>query len=211
MSVLTLLPLLLASAAVPQPGAQPDMAGWQQCRREPSPLIRLACYDALGSGPDTESGAGAMSAAWQAIRDQEQSRTPESPPFLLQSDPARGSEILTRPALRGATLSIGCVDSITHIRLRLDAPWVGEGVQIELDGSPGNSAQSWFIRDRGLLLEYGRGLPAIEELKRWLGHRELQLRADNGTQARAANGVVLRVDLSGLKEALVPLRQQCRW
>jgi len=54
-------------------------------------------------------------------------------------------------------------------------------------------------------------LPAIEELKRWIGHRELQVRADNGTQARAANGVMLRVDLSGLKEALAPLRQQCRW
>lgn len=198
MSVLGLL-LLAAGSAAPQL----DMHGWQQCRREPSPLVRLACYDALGSGPDTESGAGAMSAAWQAIRDQEQSRTPDSPPFLLQSDEGRGSETLTRPALRGATLAIGCVDSITHIRLRLDAPWVGEQVQIALDGSPGNSAQGWFIRDKGMLLEYGRGLPAIEELKRWIGHRELQV--------KAANGVVLRVDLSGLKEALAPLRQQCRW
>ncbi|MGL6052164.1 MAG: type VI secretion system-associated protein TagO, partial [Aeromonas salmonicida] len=61
----------------------------------------------------------------------------------------------------------------------------------------------WFIRDQGLLLEYGRGLPAIEELKRWIGHRELQVKADNGA--------LLRVDLSGLKEALLPLRQQCRW
>lgn len=206
MSVLGLL-LLAAGSAAPQL----DMHGWQQCRREPSPLVRLACYDALGSGPDTESGTGAMSAAWQAIRDQEQSRTPDSPPFLLQSDEGRGSETLTRPALRGATLAIGCVDSITHIRLRLDTPWVGEQVQIALDGSPSNSAQGWFIRDKGMLLEYGRGLPAIEELKRWIGHRELQVRADNGTQARAANGVVLRVDLSGLKEALLPLRQQCRW
>lgn len=200
MSVLTLLPLLLASAAEPQF----DLAGWQQCRREASPLVRLACYDAIGSGgePATESGA-AKSPAWQAIWDQEQSRTPDSPPFLLQRDPSRGSEILTRPALRGATLSIGCVDSITHIRLRLDSPWAGENVQVTLDGQPSSGAQSWFIRDQGLLLEYGRGLPAIEELKRWLGHRELQVRADNGA--------LLRVDLSGLKTALAPLRQQCRW
>ncbi|MGY3942917.1 type VI secretion system-associated protein VasI [Aeromonas tecta] len=209
MGAFSLLPLLLATAS----GApQLDMTGWQQCRREPSPLIRLACYDALGSNASLAPVAGvAKSAAWQAIWDQEQSRTPDSPPFLLQTDASRGSEILTRPALRGATLSIGCVDSITHIRLRLDSPWIGEGVQLELDGEPSRSAQSWFIRDRGLLLEYGRGLPAIEELKRWLGHRELQVRADNGTQAQTANGVLLRVDLSGLKEALAPLRQQCRW
>ncbi|MGN4933462.1 type VI secretion system-associated protein VasI [Aeromonas rivipollensis] len=199
MSVLGLL-LLAAGSAAPQL----DMHGWQQCRREPSPLVRLACYDALGNGAVSAAEGGApKSAAWQAIRDQEQGRTPDSPPFLLQSDEGRGSETLTRPALRGATLAIGCVDSITHIRLRLDAPWVGEQVQIALDGSPGNSAQGWFIRDKGMLLEYGRGLPAIEELKRWIGHRELQVRADNG--------VVLRVDLSGLKEALLPLRQQCRW
>lgn len=201
MGALSLLPLLLATGSAAPPL---DMAAWQQCRREPSPLVRLACYDALGGNAAQAPDSGqAKSAAWQAILDQELSRTPESPPFLLQSDPGRGSETLTRPALRGATLSIGCVDSITHIRLRLDSPWVGESVQLELDGEPSSSAQSWFIRDRGLMLEYGRGLPAIEELKRWLGHRELQVRADNGA--------LLRVDLSGLKAALVPLRQQCRW
>ncbi len=76
-------------------------------------------------------------------------------------------------------------------------------MQIALDGEPSRQSQSWFVRDQGLLLEYGRGLPAIEELKRWLGARELQVEADNGA--------ILRVDLSGLKEALQPVRQQCRW
>ncbi|HDX8597102.1 type VI secretion system-associated protein VasI [Aeromonas dhakensis] len=201
MSVIALLPLLLATSAAEAPL---DMARWQACRQEPSPLVRLACYDAIGNGAvSATEGDSPKSAAWQAIWAQEQARTPESAPFLLQSDEARGSETLTRPALRGATLSIGCVDSITHIRLRLDQPWSGEKVQAALDGQPSAGSQSWFIRDQGLLLEYGRGLPAIEELKRWLGHRELQVRADNGA--------LLRVDLSGLKEALAPLRQQCRW
>ncbi|WP_279461026.1 type VI secretion system-associated protein VasI [Aeromonas dhakensis] len=201
MSVIALLPLLLATSAAE---ISLDMARWQACRQEPSPLVRLACYDAIGNGAaSTTEGDSPKSAAWQAIWAQEQARTPESAPFLLQSDEARGSETLTRPALRGATLSIGCVDSITHIRLRLDQPWSGEKVQVALDGQPSAGSQSWFIRDQGLLLEYGRGLPAIEELKRWLGHRELQVRADNGA--------LLRVDLSGLKEALAPLRQQCRW
>lgn len=201
MSVIALLPLLLATSAAE---ISLDMARWQACRQEPSPLVRLACYDAIGNGAvSATEGDSPKSAAWQAIWAQEQARTPASAPFLLQSDETRGSETLTRPALRGATLSIGCVDSITHIRLRLDQPWSGEKVQVELDGQPSAGSQSWFIRDQGLLLEYGRGLPAIEELKRWLGHRELQVRADNGA--------LLRVDLSGLKEALAPLRQQCRW
>lgn len=201
MNIPGLLPLLLATSSAVAPL---DMVSWQACRREPSPLIRLACYDALGNGvTQTSEGGAPKSSAWQAIWAQEQARTPDSPPFLLQQDEGRGSATLTRPALREATLAIGCVDSITHIRLRLDSPWAGETVQVELDGQPSSSDQNWFIRDQGLLLEYGRGLPAIEELKRWIGHRELQVRADNGA--------LLRVDLSGLKEALLPVRQQCRW
>ena len=201
MSLLALVPLLLASSAA-QPS--PELAQLQACRREPSPLVRLACYDAIGKGAaGSEEGAVSRSPAWQAILTQEQGRQPDSPPFLPMQDEAGGSVTLTRPALRGATLAIGCVNSITHIRLRLDNPWVGERVQIALDGEPSRQSQSWFVRDQGLLLEYGRGLPAIEELKRWIGARELQVEADNGA--------ILRVDLSGLKEALQPVRQQCRW
>ena len=122
---------------------------------------------------------------------------------MRTQDADQGRVILTRPALHGATLAIGCVDSITHIRLRLDAPWSGEMVQIGLDGQSNTSPQNWFIRDQGLLLEYGSGLPAIEELKRWIGHRELLIRPDNDG--------LLRFDLSGLKQALVPVRQLCRW
>ena len=201
MSIIGLLPLLLATGNAVPPL---DMEAWQACRREPSPLIRLACYDALGNEA-TPSGSkeSTKSPAWLAIAEQEQARVPDSPPFLLRQDEESATAVLTRPALRGATLAIGCVNSITHIRLRLDAPWRGETVEVALDGQAAHSSQSWFIRDQGLLLEYGRGLPAIEELKRWIGHRELQV--------QAANGALLRVDLSGLKEALIPVRQQCRW
>ncbi|HAT1558068.1 TPA: type VI secretion system-associated protein TagO, partial [Aeromonas hydrophila] len=47
MSILGLLPLLLATSAAEVPL---DMARWQACRQEPSPLVRLACYDAIGNG-----------------------------------------------------------------------------------------------------------------------------------------------------------------
>ncbi|HHQ4518598.1 TPA: type VI secretion system-associated protein VasI [Aeromonas veronii] len=201
MIIMGLLPLLLATGNAVPPL---DMAGWQACRREPSPLIRLACYDALGNEA-TPSGSkeSTKSPSWLAIAEQELARVPDSSPFLLRQDEESGTAVLTRPALRGATLAIGCVNNITHIRLRLDAPWRGESVEVALDGQATRSSQSWFIRDQGWLLEYGRGLPAIEELKRWIGHRELQV--------QAANGALLRVDLGGLKEALIPVRQQCRW
>lgn len=84
MSILGLLPLLLATSAAEVPL---DMARWQACRQESSPLVRLACYDAIGNeAASAAEGAAPKSAAWQAIWAQEQARTPESAPFLLQSD-----------------------------------------------------------------------------------------------------------------------------
>lgn len=201
---MSLAPFFLLFSVVTLDGSPVDMTHLQTCRQEISPLVRLACYDALGNEV-TSSGdkVSAKSATWLAIQEQELARVPNSPPFLLRQDDGNGMAVLTRPVQGGATLAIGCVNSITHIRLRLDAPWTSETVEVALDGQAARSSESWFIRDQGWLLEYGRGLPAIEELKRWLGHRQLQV--------QVANGVMLQVDLSGLQEALVPLRQLCRW
>ncbi|MCS3455792.1 type VI secretion system-associated protein VasI [Aeromonas rivuli] len=198
---LSLIPLLLAvttqgDALAPQ---------LQQCRAEASPLVRLACYDAIGSGAVALAEPARQSELWQAIWRQEQGRTAQSEPFLLgqdaETDAEQASLLLTRPALRGATLAISCSNSITSLRLRLDEPWVGNRVETRLDDAlrQGN----WFVREQGMLLEYGRGLPAIDELKGWVGHRQLTL--------TAPKGVMLQFDLTGLGKALSPLRQQCRW
>ncbi|MHA7002576.1 type VI secretion system-associated protein VasI [Aeromonas schubertii] len=191
MSSLLLVPLLALQGSTVDWQAQ-----WQQCRNEPAPLVRLACYDTLGLRQEQSSDPG-RAEAWREIQQLESAREGQSAPFMLTE---RGETLtLTRPALRGATLSIACASSITRIRVRLDIPWQGE-VQGEVDGKPASA--SWFVRDGGYLLEFGRGLPAIDELKRWSAGRELILRGE---------GAQLRVDLTGLGAALAPLRQQCRW
>ena len=198
---LSLIPLLLAS--VTQGDALAPQL--QHCRAEPSPLVRLACYDAIGAETAPLVEPVQQSLLWQEIWRQEQGRTAQDDPFLLGREEGQAGEqtalLLTRPALRGATLAIACRDNITSLRLRLDEPWVGNRVETRLDGAlrQGN----WFVREQGLLLEYGRGLPAIEELKAWAGHRQLTLTAPRGR--------VLQFDLGGLGQALTPLRQQCRW
>lgn len=174
-----------------------------ECRLHKDATARLGCYDALVVPRDTvhHLKADERSAAWHDIALLEQARTPESPLFMLNRHESNDTLTLTRPAQRGATLAIGCASSITHIRVRLDAPWVGDSVAARVDGREAGS--HWFVRDNGLLLEFGRGLPAIEELLRWqLGH-ELTLQDEGGS--------VLRVELDGLTDALDPLRQQCRW
>lgn len=196
MSLLTMIPLLLAGAA----NAEPDWpARWQQCRTEAAPLVRLACYDAIGAVPPPPEAA-LRSPAWLAIAAQEEGRVEGAPAFLLEQRES-GDLLLTRPAQRGATLAIGCINDITQLRVRLDASWIGEGVVATLDGAPVSG--NWFVRDSGMLLEFGRGLPAIDELKRWRAGRELTLQGEGGP--------LLRFDLFGLSGALKPLRQQCRW
>ncbi|KAB7694048.1 type VI secretion system-associated protein TagO [Plesiomonas shigelloides] len=194
--------LLLTSSAV----AQTDWpVEWQRCRAQAAPLARLACYDAIGASkapaPASAHDAAPRSLIWRQIQAQEASRSGDSPLFMLGQLPDSDDLLLTRAALRGGTLAIGCNNAITRIWLRLDSPWVGDQVSASVDGEP--AGNNWFVRDHGLLLEFGRGLPAIDELKHWSGQRELLLQASDGSS--------IRVDLSGMPEALQPLRQLCRW
>ncbi|MGL5585952.1 MAG: type VI secretion system-associated protein VasI [Plesiomonas sp.] len=180
-------------------------AQWQHCREQPAPLVRLVCYDAIAD-VSAQSVLAALSephsAAWHDIQQQETQRSGDSPLFILGHKPDSDALLLTRPALRGATLAISCADVITRIWLRLDAPWPDTQVIAQTDDLPASS--NWFVRDKGMLLEFGRGLPAIEELKHWAGQQVLTLQAKN-------KRMTVRVDLNGLADALRPLRQQCRW
>lgn len=181
--LLTALPLLLATTGAPDSAW---LTLWEQCRSEAASEVRLACYDALSREGER---AGGISLA------------EKNDAFQLQREPNSGDMTLTRPLAEGNQLVVSCSSNITHLRLTLTMPWVGETVNAQLDGI--RSADSWFVRNHGQLLEYGRGLPAIDALKRWMGHRQLVL--------SDASGKMLRIDLAGLNDALTPLRQQCRW
>lgn len=183
MGLLSMLPLL---ASAFNPNAQAQDNRFQLCQKEPEADVRLACYDALArtktpaSGPTGEDRNG----------------------FLLEKDPLNdGSMTLTRQAGAGVSFSVACLNQITHVRVRLVQPWEGETVSAMIDGVPASG--NWFIRDRGHLLEFGRGLVAIDELKRWAGLQQLTLTSDEGRE--------VRIPLTGLGEAVKPLRQQCRW
>lgn len=182
MGFLSMLPLL-ASALHPDAPAQD--ARFALCQKEPEAQVRLACYDALArartlSGAADEAGDGFV---------------------LTQDSLSDGNLTLSRKASAGETFSVACLNQITHVRVRLTLPWDGETVTSMTDGVPASG--NWFVRDRGHLLEFGRGLVAIGELKRWAGLRELTLTSDSGRE--------VRIPLSGLGEAVKPLRQQCRW
>lgn len=181
--LLSALPLLLATAGTPESAW---LTLWEQCRSETSSEVRLACYDALSREGER---ARAMSPAEQ------------SNAFQLQREANVGDMTLTLSLSEGNQFVMSCISNIRHLRLTLVTPWGGETVSAQLDGI--RSADSWFVRNHGQLLEYGRGLPAIDALKRWMWHQQVVL--------IDASGKPLRIDLTGLTEALTPLRQQCHW
>ena len=61
----------------------------------------------------------------------------------------------------------------------------------------------WFVRQQRQVLESGRGLPAIAQLKSWLGAEQVQFKLDPAPS--------LQFDLHGLSTAIAPLRQECHW
>lgn len=181
--LLSALPLLLATAGTPELAW---LTLWEQCRSETSSQVRLACYDALSR---------------EGERVRTMSPAAQSTAFQLRREENSGDMTLTRPLAEGNQLVVSCTSNITYLRLTLATPWEGETVSAQLDGI--RSADNWFVRNHGRLLEYGRGLPAIDALKRWIGHQHVVL--------IDASGKPLHIDLSGLTEALMPLRQQCHW
>lgn len=152
----------------------------QGCQQEQNGQLRLACYDALArlkQQPTAENG------------------------FQLTTDATTGDLTLTRQITPQTTFSVSCLNQITHLRVRLTQPWQGDVTAASTDGLPASA--SWFVRNQGRLLEFGRGLPAIDELRRWSGKSELVLNGSGDQQ--------LHIALNGLDEALKPLRQQCHW
>ena len=192
-----LWPGFVASASEPTAG-QPHAI--TTCYRLLSPLVRLACYD-------------------QKIRD----RTPglhEHSPLLASGDPkvVSQSSWLTASAfaldiqpdtlslqqrIPGARLTIRCQQRITHLSVHLDRPLpvAVRAPVLLLDEQP--YPVHWFLRQQRLVLESGRGLPAIAQLKRWLTAKQVQFKIDPAPS--------LQFDLHGLSAAIAPLRRECHW
>lgn len=179
MGMLTLLPLLASLTGKPVvPG------GLEKCQSEQVPTLRLACYDAL--------------ARFRHAPAQQQARDSG---FQMTTDPAQGDRVLIRTLPSAGIITVSCQSGITRLSVRPATLWQGDTVKADVDGEPASG--NWFVREQGQLLEFARGLPAIDELRRWFGHQALTLSNTHGQS--------LRLPLDGLESAIRPLRQQCRW
>ncbi|MBH8580705.1 type VI secretion system-associated protein VasI [Bisbaumannia pacifica] len=204
------LPLLIL-AWLAGPPAQADeaarLAEARQCTTLDSRLERLHCYDALFQGTPAPSADDELPALWQAVLDQEARRDDDA--FGLLAGVSGDEVLLTAPALGRVpprpVLVISCQEWITRFQLHLPEALDAPRVELRLRGDRGDLTQTWRIRGGGHVVSGGRGLPAIDTLRRLLDSETLSLTSER----EALDG--LRFELGDLREQIQPLRDACRW
>ncbi|MER2474974.1 type VI secretion system-associated protein VasI [Photorhabdus laumondii] len=215
MSFLLLVSSLIASLTG-TPDTQPDqetptapsLPALLQCRAEPSPLVRLDCYDRLLDKVDNIAviPLEKTGPVWRQAMEQEMKRTDHSTGFITtQSESIPTRVILTTPAIGvpppRPVLMLSCIDSITRIQIALAKPQDSGTVMISTEIT--QFSADWFLRENGYLLESSRGLPGIEELKRLMTGKTLTIKTGNGNR--------MTFNISQLEQAVKPLRSACRW
>src|SRR5690554_1201099 len=180
----------------------------QACAAVDSRLERLGCYDALFQREnEAPATADPRSALWHAIHAQEAERSGDDMGVFVReggddvriSVPALGS-VPPRPQLVFA-----CDNNMTRFQLHLPQALTAPRVQLRLLSHGRELEQVWQARDGGYVVSGGRGLPGIATLQQLLNGDELALASDQAV----LDG--LRFKIKGLRQALQPLREACRW
>ncbi|NHB62711.1 type VI secretion system-associated protein VasI [Photorhabdus sp. RW14-46] len=215
MNFLLLVSSLIASLTG-TPDTQPDqetptapsLPALLQCRAEPSPLVRVDCYDRLLDKVDNIAviPLEKTGPVWRQAMEQEMKRTDHSTGFITtQSDSLPIRVILTTPAMGvpppRPVLMLSCIDNITRIQIALAKPQDSGTVMMSTEIT--QFSADWFLRENGYLLESSRGLPGIEELKRLMTGKTLTIKTGNGNR--------MTFNISQLEQAVKPLRSACRW
>ncbi|MFJ4156885.1 type VI secretion system-associated protein VasI [Pseudomonas sp. NPDC089752] len=191
----------------------------QNCSQIVSNLARLACFDQAAGTP-----AHRQKRAWSA---QEQ----EAPTVrrILANEAARAADDLTfrigtggenaagtpelvisAPAIASGNdrsyLAISCIQNISRLQLITRRPIDASWVTVRLNGEGGATNKTpWQVMENGQLLDAGRGLPAIEQIKRLIGAHRIQVESDNPE----VDG--LTFDAQGLDPLINQARSTCRW
>ncbi|MBA2777996.1 type VI secretion system-associated protein VasI [Billgrantia kenyensis] len=188
--------------------AETVVAQARECAAESSRLERLGCYDALFLTRDEAAVSEDLRPAlWHAINAQEAEREGDDMGLLVREE---GEDVrISAPALGSVPprpqLVIACEKSITRFQLHLPQALEAPRVQVRLQAGGRELEQVWQARDGGYVVSGGRGLPAIATLQQLLDADELALGSDQAT----LDG--LRFETAGLRQAIQPLRDACRW
>ncbi|QXI30587.1 type VI secretion system-associated protein VasI [Pseudomonas vanderleydeniana] len=193
----------------------------QDCPAIVSSLKRLECFDRAAGTPARllpvpPVASGPVPAIVELARQNETGRQPGDGRFLISSQPEpthphRLQVVASAPALGVGLLRpllvISCEAQITRLQLVLEQAPKPNTIRIQLfnDERPVAPAHAWRVLDSGLVVDAGRGLPAIALLRQMGGGQRLRLASDYP----ALDGLLF--DAEGLGELIEQERQACRW
>ncbi|TLP65517.1 type VI secretion system-associated protein TagO [Pseudomonas mosselii] len=185
----------------------------QDCPRIVSNLERLACFDASAGTP-----AHSVSMQWsppeqdsptvRRVLTHELGRSPDDLTFRLT--PEDDGLTISAPAIASAAphpyLVISCLQNISRLQLVTAQPVDAGRVMVRLQGERSTTiATPWQVTENGQVLDAGRGLPGIEQIKRLIGAHRIEVQSDNPS----IDGLVF--DAQGLDSLIDEARKTCRW
>jgi len=189
------------------------------CPEIVSNIERLACFDSAAGAP-----AHTTTKPWSApeqeapsvlrVMANEASRSAEDLTFR-NGERSKGSDgiaelVISAPAIASGDqrsyLAISCIQNISRLQLitpkPIDVGWVT--VRLEGDGGSTNDTP-WQVMENGQVLDAGRGLPAIEQIKKLIGAHRIAVTSDHSE----VDG--LTFDAQGLDTLISQARSTCRW
>ncbi|MGG6353464.1 type VI secretion system-associated protein VasI [Pseudomonas putida] len=185
----------------------------QDCPRIVSNIERLACFDQAagtpGFTPHRQWSAQELEApTLRRVLIHETGRAPEDLMFRLRSE--EGGLLISAPAIASVAphpyLIISCVQNISRLQLVTAQPVDASRVQVRLRGERGATVPTpWQVMENGQVLDAGRGLPGIEQIKQLIGAHRIHVESDNP----AVDGLVF--DAQGLDPLIDKARKACRW
>ena len=209
-------------------------AAMKTCTSIVSAIERLACFDALAGTPPAPVAATPATQQNEAPA-AANSQKPAKPPTIVElvrlneakraagetgfrlsrteeAVPGRWSVVMSAPALGGATappiLAISCLSNISRLELLESQPITPNRMNIRLllDGQPISASVPWQVLEDGTVVDAGRGLIAIEQLRYLVkaGGR-LQVESDYAPFSG------LLFDATNLHNLMKQQREACHW
>lgn len=185
----------------------------QDCSQIVSNLERLACFDKSAGTPAhlvpmQWSGPEQDSPTVRRVMAREAGRPPEDMTFRLKA--AEDGLMISAPAIASAAphpyLVISCVQNISRLQLVTAQPIDARRVTIRLQGERGATVPTlWQVTENGQVLDAGRGLPGIEQIKPLIGAHRIRVESDNPS----VDGLIF--DAQGLDPLIAEARKTCRW
>lgn len=178
-----------------------------------SNIERLACFDKSAGTPGHLvpvhwSAPEQDSPTLRRVLTNEVGRSPEDLTFRLRAED--DGLMISAPAIASIAphpyLVISCVQNISRLQLVTAQPVDTGRASVQLQGERGSTVPTpWQVMENGQVLDAGRGLPGIEQIKKLIKAHRIQVKSDSPS----VDGLVF--DAQGLDPLIDEVRKACRW